>query len=300
MTGFVLRQLGRAPLQTVTRIVVLAASAALLGAMVLFIGHSLHTMTGSAVRSVPLDWQGPVGSAQAATRLAQRVAKEHGIRAAVPAATAPLVAAEHRGASGTVQSGAGAILAVPPGYPQHFAAFRMLHGALRSGGLVLDQQLAATLQAQVGDEILLTTRKGRPPVRLPVSGIANVTAGDTLFQPLNPLVGPAPAQPPVDVAIVAYDTFVRRIAPGLGAAAVGAGAAAAVPGTLPGVTWQVHAQVDPKVLKGTPTSAYNRANQLRNRVQSDLTGSVEFVDNLADELNVAAGDALYAEAIFIL
>jgi putative ABC transport system permease protein len=66
------------------------------------------------------------------------------------------------------------------------------------------------------------------------------------------------------------------------------------------VTWQVHAQVDPKVLQGTPPSAYNRANQLRNRVQSDLTGKVEFVDNLAEKLNVAAGDALYAEAIFIL
>jgi signal transduction histidine kinase len=47
----------RAPLRTATRVVVLAAAAALLGAMVLFVGHSLHTMTGSAVRTVPLDWQ---------------------------------------------------------------------------------------------------------------------------------------------------------------------------------------------------------------------------------------------------
>ncbi len=38
-----------------------AAAVALLGSMLLFIGHSLRTMTGSAIRSVPLDWQGPVG-----------------------------------------------------------------------------------------------------------------------------------------------------------------------------------------------------------------------------------------------
>ena len=55
MTRFVVRVLARSPLQTTIRILVLAASAALLGAMVLFVGHSLRTMTGSAVRSVPLD-----------------------------------------------------------------------------------------------------------------------------------------------------------------------------------------------------------------------------------------------------
>src|SRR2546421_9648538 len=112
-----LAELVRAPGRTAIRAVTLGLAAGLLGAMVLFVGHSLHTMTGSAVRSVPLDWQGRVDSAQAATQLARRISREHGVRAAVPAATAPLVGAEHSGASGTVQSGAGAILAVPPGYP---------------------------------------------------------------------------------------------------------------------------------------------------------------------------------------
>ena len=48
------------PGRTLVRIAVLAAAVALLGSMLLFVGHSLRTMTGSAVRSVPLDWQGPV------------------------------------------------------------------------------------------------------------------------------------------------------------------------------------------------------------------------------------------------
>ena len=73
MTRFVVRVLARSPLQTAIRILVLAASAALLGAMVLFVGHSLRTMTGSAVRSVPLDWQGPVASATAAKHVARDV-----------------------------------------------------------------------------------------------------------------------------------------------------------------------------------------------------------------------------------
>src|SRR5207248_1998670 len=59
VTLFALRGLARAPGRTAARVLVLAAAVALLAAMLLFVGHSLRTMTGSAVRSVPLDWQGP-------------------------------------------------------------------------------------------------------------------------------------------------------------------------------------------------------------------------------------------------
>ena len=52
----------RAPLRTAVRALSLAAAVALIGAMILFVGHSLRTMTSSATRSVPLDWQGPVNS----------------------------------------------------------------------------------------------------------------------------------------------------------------------------------------------------------------------------------------------
>jgi len=45
----------RGPARTFVRVVTLAVAVALLAAMLLFIGHSLRTMTGGAVRSVPLD-----------------------------------------------------------------------------------------------------------------------------------------------------------------------------------------------------------------------------------------------------
>jgi hypothetical protein len=60
----------RAPGQTAVRVLTLAAAVALLGAMLLFVGHSLRTMTASAVRSVPLDWQAPVASYAASVRAA--------------------------------------------------------------------------------------------------------------------------------------------------------------------------------------------------------------------------------------
>jgi len=154
----------RAPARTFVRVVTLAVAVALLAAMLLFIGHSLRTMTGGAVRSVPLDWQGPVGSYPAAVRVSRGVAAQHGVLAAEPVATAGFSGLEHAAPSvGTIRSGAGSILAVQPSYAQRIHTFRFLRGGLKPGQVVLDQQLAATLQAQPGDTIpMMPTRVAKP------------------------------------------------------------------------------------------------------------------------------------------
>src|SRR5437764_1214536 len=95
----------RSPVRTLVRIVVLAEAVALLGSMLLFIGHSLRTMTGSAVRSVPLDWQGPVASYGQARRIAAGVAAQRDILQASPAATATFAGAAHGGPAGTTDAG---------------------------------------------------------------------------------------------------------------------------------------------------------------------------------------------------
>jgi len=105
---------------------------------------------------VPLDWQGPVGSGPAATRIAAKTANLPGVLEATAVATAPFAGLEHRAALGTIRSGAGTILAVPPRYLDRIHTLRFLRGSLRPGEIVFDQQLAATLQVQPGDAVLLT------------------------------------------------------------------------------------------------------------------------------------------------
>ena len=131
-------------------------------------------------------------------------------------------------------------------------------------------------------------------------GVRLITAPDTVFQPLNPTAGPAPAQPPANAAIIDLATFARRVAPALPTLRNGAAGAAAVPGSLSGVQWEVQAQLDPGALTGSPSHAYAQAGQVLHRVERSLPGQVQFVDNLSDSLNTAAGDALYAETLFIL
>ena len=288
----------REPARTALRALTLAAAVALLAAMLLFVGHSLRTMTGGAVRIVPIDWQGPVGTYAAAQRVSRNVARQAGVLTAQPAATAPFAGIAHTASGvGTIRSGAGTILAVAPRYGSRLHTFRFLQGGLARGGVVFDQQLAATLQVQLGDSVTLTPRPGAKPVRLRVTGIALVTAPDLLFQPLNPLIGTAPAQPPANVAILPLATFAAKVAPELPQVT---SANAAVPGSQGGTQWQVQAQVDPAPLSGSPSAALKQATSLRNKVERSLPGQVVFVDNLSDSLTTAAGDALYAQTLYIM
>src|SRR5579871_3520713 len=295
-----LKGLVRAPARTATRVLVLAAAVGLLGSMLLFIGYSLRTETGSAIRGVPLHLQGPVGSYDAALHVADGVARQSGVLAASPAATATFAGMSHSGPAGFTAAGAGALLAVPPGYTTHIDVFRVLQGSLRDGEIVLDQQLAATLQAGVGDTVTITPRPGARPRAFRVSGVALITAPDTVFQPLDPQLGPAPAQPPANAAIMPLATFAHTLAPALPSIAPASLGAAAVPGGQTGVQWQVQAQADPRRLGNTPAQAYTRSAQLVNRIERSLPGQVQFVNNLSDRLNTAAGDALYAETLYIM
>jgi putative ABC transport system permease protein len=290
----------RSPGRTAIRIVVLAAAVALLGSMLLFVGHSLRTMTGTAIRSVPLDWQGPVGSYAQAQRVAAGVAAQPGIQQASATATAPFVGASHSGPSGTTDAGSGSVLAVPSDYLTHIHTFRLLQGSLRPGAVVLDQQLAATLQAKLGDTVALRAHPGARPQRFPVSGVALITAPDVVFQPLNPLLGPAPAQPPANAAIMPLKTFASTLGRQLPAIGSGSVGSSAVPGAQTGVQWQVQAQLSPSGLGNSPGKAFTNAGAIAHRVERSLPGQVQFVDNLSDKLNTAAGDALYAETLYIM
>ncbi|MDX6653006.1 MAG: putative transport system permease protein [Solirubrobacterales bacterium] len=295
-----LANLARTPLRTAIRIGVLAIASALLGAMLLFIGTSLRSMTESATRSVPLDWQGPLASYPDATRIAAAVDRQPGILQASATATAPIAGAVHSGAGGATSAGASSLLAVPPDYLAHIHSFRFLQGGLRPGQVVLDQQLAATLRAQIGETVSLSVRKGAKPQPFKVSGIALVSAPDVLFQPLDPQLGPAPAQPPANVAVMPVGTFARTLAPSLSAVSAANIGSNAVPGAQTGVQWQVQAQVDPAALGGSPSTALKRADRIRNRVERSLPGKIRFVDNLSEGLTGASQDALYAEALYIM
>jgi putative ABC transport system permease protein len=288
------------PARTALRLGVITVAVALLAGMILFIGNALRSASASALNQVPLDLQAPVTSFAKDQKAAVAVAGQPGVAYSAAAATAPFASAERSSGGVSTQTAQGSVLAVPRDYPAHVHTFRMLQGGLQPGGVVLDQQMAATLQARINDLIKLRPRPNAPPVAYRVTGIAVITAPDQLFQPLNPLLGPAPAQPPTNAAIMLTGTFARTLAPHLPTLATGAAGASAQPGAQTGTQWQVQAQLDhAQLASGSPSSALKQATRTTNRIQSAVPG-IQFVDNLSDSLNTAAGDALYAQTLFLL
>ena len=226
-------------------------------------------------------------------------ATQAGILQASAVATAPFESAGHRASAGSIRTGGGSILAVPDDYLGHIRTFRFLHGSLRSGEIVLDQQLAATLQARVGDRVRLTRRPVHPAALPRQRRGARDRAGRALSaaQPTPRPGAGATAGPDCDSA--AADV---RPDDGAGAAVASAGVDRQLGGAgrSSGIQWQVQAQVAPSSLGSRPSSALRLSGHIRNRVERTLPGQVQFVDNLADSLNTAAGDALYAETLYIM
>ena len=134
-----------------------------------------------------------------------------------------------------------------------------------------------------------------------MSGVALVTAPDSLFQPLNPLLGPAPAQPPANIAILPLDTFARTLAPALRAITPATVGARAVPGAQDGMQWQVQAQVDPAALERQP-GARAEARRRRSATASSARCPARCSSSTTSPTasTTAAGDALYAETLYIM
>src|SRR6476661_1743372 len=86
--------LRRRPARSALRLAVVEIAVGLLAAMILFIGNSLRTASGSALRQVPLDLQAPVTSFAKDEQVAAGLSKQPGVAYAAATATAPFTSAE--------------------------------------------------------------------------------------------------------------------------------------------------------------------------------------------------------------
>ena len=214
----------RAPGRSLIRILVLAASVALLGGMLLFVGNSLRTVAGSAVRSVPLDLQGPVSSYGQARTVAGEVARQSGVLQASAAATAPLTGAEHQGRT-----------ASPAREPERCSPCRSTIAPTSAPSACCRARCARGGRARPADGGHAPGPHRRPGdatrtrrrAAADLSGLRR-RAGHGARPALpaaEPAARPGAAQPPANIAIMPLDTFASTLArqlPTVGAAGPGA------------------------------------------------------------------------------
>ena len=247
---------------------------------------------GGAVRSVPLDWQGPVSSAAQAQRAARRSPRSRACAGLGDGDRAVRSLDPHRPGR---QHDHGQRLR--PRRPARTTSrdihtFRLLHGSLRPGGVVLDQQLAATLQARIGDTVTLMPRARReaPPLHGHAASRSSPRPTGSSSRSTRSL-GPAPAQPPANIAIMPFgDVRAHARAGRCRRSRPPARWPTPSPARRTGVQWQVQAQLDPAPLeRGQPVrGAHARRRRRATASSARCPGRVQFVDNLSDSLNTAA------------
>ncbi len=228
-----------------------------------------------AVRSVPLDWQGPVGRYSADRASPAPSPRSQGssrrLRPRPPRSPGSSIVAP----IGTIRSGAGSILAVPPSYLRGIHTFRFLRGSLLPGQVVFDQQLAATLQVQPGDVVKLKVRAGDAyRVASGVSGVALVDGARRALPAARPAARPGARAAAADIAILPLATFARRsLRRSRRSTLATGGGAATAPASQTGVQWQVQAQSGPASLGGAPPTRWP-ARPASEPVERSLPGQV--------------------------
>jgi len=257
-----------------------ALTVLLLASLGAFFAASKARMTQEASAGVPVDWQVQlVGGTDAAAAL-KTVSSAPGVVSARPVGYADASGFRARTGRSVQTTGSGAVLGLPSDYAAVFPGeIRFLVGA-RSGVLIA-QQTAANLHAQVGSQISVE-RPGQAPTTLRVDGIVDLPAADSLFQSIGAAPGSAPTAPPDNVMLLPQATWRHLFS---------------APGTK-GVSRQIHVNLSP-ALPSDPSAAFADVLARAKNLEAALAGGGLVGDNLGAQLDAARADATYAQLLFL-
>ncbi|HUX47284.1 MAG TPA: ABC transporter permease, partial [Desulfosporosinus sp.] len=174
-----------------------ALTVTLLASLGAFIASAGASMTQSAIKQVPIDWQIQLSHVSDANTIKEAISK-----------VTPYTALEKVGyadvnglianTGGTVQTtGPGKVLGISTKYRDTFPLeLRQLVGA--GQGVLVAQQTAANLHVKPGDRVTIE-RFGLPPCEVTVDGVVDLPNADSLFQAIGLPAGAAPQAPPDNV-----------------------------------------------------------------------------------------------------
>ncbi len=190
----------------------IALAVALIAALGAFLAASQSTMTASALRSVPVDWQVEVQPGANPAEVLRQVAAAPEVTAALPVQFAAVNGFQATVGGTTQTTGAGVVLGLPPDYRRTFAQqVRTLTGA--DTGVLLAQQTAANLRVRPGDTIRIE-RAARRAVSVAVAGVVDLPLPDTLFQKVEAPPQSQPSTPPDNVLLLPSATFTKLLGDG--------------------------------------------------------------------------------------
>jgi putative ABC transport system permease protein len=260
-----------------------ALAVAFLGSLGAFFAASKAHMTKQAAAGVPVDWQVQLLPGTDPAAAANIIAKLPGVVSSLQVGYADTPGFESTTGQSVQTTGPGKVLGLPPGYAQTFpGVIRFLVGA--HDGVLLAQQTAANLHADVGSEISIG-RPGLPAVRVRVDGVVDLPTADSLFQAVGVPGVAAPKAPPDNIVLLPIAAWHSLFDP----------VASAKPDA---VRVQYHVNLSPD-LPPDPAAAFALVLGRAKNLEVQLAGSGLVGDNLGARLDGARKDALYSQLLFL-
>ena len=287
----------RSPRRLLLAAVAVAFPVATLAATLLFIDHSVGSMTTTSLAPVQVEMRALATSLSADMgRVRNDLRGVAGVRR-VDAFGAADVILSAPGSSNRVTA---RLFAVEPPYVGH-------HPWVRAGGDVsrgaLLNEAVATAPGFVGaGSISVDLRGDVAPLglTLPVAGRVDVRDATTWFAiPAGDVQGDVAVVP--RVVVVDYATFERAVLPAL-LKATGKTAAVTNPGLseLPAASLEAHIAVDHRAFPSDPSRAASWSARLRRVLERQAPGTIIVADNTAEPLAEAGADATNAKVLFLL
>jgi putative ABC transport system permease protein len=185
------------------------------------------------------------------------------------------------------------VFGMAPDYPRHHPSVVVTSGSLGAGSAVLSAEAARSLGAGTGSTVVLSLPGGAAPLRLPVSGVADLGRATALFSSRRAKTFEDLVYVPHSV-IVDPVTFDRRVLPAFQAAVAAPGSAVK---SLP--QSEVDLLVDRSRLNSEPAVALTQTTAIARSAGSIAPKQSHLIDNISNALDVARDDAEVGRAMFV-
>jgi putative ABC transport system permease protein len=230
----------------------------------------------------------PMGPAELATRIA-------GVEGVAAADQLSFVDLPARSLSSGAHRIAGAVrlFAFDAGYERRHADIALVDGEQAPDGALLSVEAAQQLGVHAGDAVELLVPGATAPLRLTVSGTADLRRAKSLFYSRQGRNLEDFLYVPASV-VVAPAVFDRSVVPALLAETAARGGAPAVP------VREVDVQVTRDRLHADPGAALTQTRRIADSVSRIAPEQDYLIDNISNTLGVARADAALAKRMFVV
>jgi len=192
---------------------------------------------------------------------------------------------------------AGKLFVLQPSYYDSFGALKLLSGDATSPGVLISQAAANDLGLSVGDSVAINFDQFATPYVTKITGIVDPTSAYFLFASTNPdqqgEYNPVPYDVFISPQLWESDLAVPLTNPPAPTGANAKPIAAQEP------LYELHVGTNHSLLPSDPTKAGIFVDTLRRSMEKQFPGEITITNNLADSIQQAAKDVLWAKLLFL-